>query len=294
RERLHVELDIGALARRIGAGEQAELRRRHGERPAAKERVVERHAQLAEGRMIERVERLRAGDLVDQPKLQMVLQVLADAGLVEHDRYAELLRAGGGPDAREQQDLRRADRARRQDDLAPAARLARLAVLAPAHARRALAVERNAFDQASGLEPQVRPMQHRLEKAARRRPAPAALLVHMEVAGALVVAAVEIIDRLDARLRGGGAEIFEQIPAHARLLDAPFAANRVRVARAEEMMLVLLEVGQHVVPAPAGEAELAPVIVIGRLPAHVDHGVYGGRAADHLAARIVEAASVEA
>ena len=55
-----------------------------------------------------------------------------------------------------------------------------------------------------------------------------------------------------------------------------------------------LETGQHVVPAPAGEAELAPVIIVGGLAAHVDHGVDRGRAADHLAARIVQAAAVEA
>ena len=54
-----------------------------------------------------------------------------------------------------------------------------------------------------------------------------------------------------------------------------------------------LEERQHVVPAPAGEPELAPVVVVGGLAAHVDHGVDGGGAADHLAARIVEAAAVE-
>src|SRR5215831_9306269 len=37
RQRLHVELQIGALARRIRAREQPELRGRHGERSAAKE-----------------------------------------------------------------------------------------------------------------------------------------------------------------------------------------------------------------------------------------------------------------
>jgi hypothetical protein len=35
------------------------------------------------------------------------------------------------------------------------------------------------------------------------------------------------------------------------------------------MILMALETGQHVVPAPAGEAELAPVIVVGRRAAHM-------------------------
>ena len=65
-------------------------------------------------------------------------------------------------------------------------------------------------------------------------------------------------------------------------------------ARAEEMVLVLAEVRQHVVPAPAGKPKLAPMVVVGGLAAHVDHGVDRGRAADHLAARIVQAAAVEA
>ena len=43
RQRLHVELDVGALAARVGAGEDAELRRRHGQRPAAAEGIVEPH-----------------------------------------------------------------------------------------------------------------------------------------------------------------------------------------------------------------------------------------------------------
>src|SRR4029077_2277252 len=68
---------------------------------------------------------------------------------------------------------------------------------------------------------------------------------------------------------------------------------RMRFAFAEEMIFVALEIRQHVVPAPAPQAELAPVIVIGGLAAHIDHGVDRGRAADHLAARIIEAAAVE-
>ena len=36
------------------------------------------------------------------------------------------------------------------------------------------------------------------------------------------------------------------------------------------------------------------MIVVGGLAAHIDHGVDGRRAADHLAARIIQAAAVEA
>ena len=78
------------------------------------------------------------------------------------------------------------------------------------------------------------------------------------------------------------------------MLDPPFAADGMMIAGAEEMMLVLLVDRQHVVPAPAPQAELAPVVVVGGLAAHIDHGVDRRRAADHLAARIVQRAAVEA
>jgi hypothetical protein len=60
------------------------------------------------------------------------------------------------------------------------------------------------------------------------------------------------------------------------MLDPPFTAAAMEVIRRGFVILVLEEEGQHVVPAPALEPELAPAVVIGRLAAHVDHGVDGG------------------
>ena len=106
RQRLHMELDVGALARRIGTREQAKLRRRHGERATPAQRIVEPHTGAADQRMIGFVERLDAGHLVDQPELQVILQVLADAGLIEDHRQPEARNLRRRPDAREQQQLR--------------------------------------------------------------------------------------------------------------------------------------------------------------------------------------------
>ena len=203
----------------------------------------------------------------------------------------ELLRR---PDARQQHDLRRADRTGREDHFAAAARQEAFVALPPTHANGTLALEHDAFNQAAGFQPQVRPLEHRLEERSRGRPAPAALLVHMKGADAFVVAGVEVRNGFDVRLFGRGAEGIEQIPAHARLLHRQFTSDSVQIAFAKEMIFVLFEVGQHVVPAPAGQSKLSPMIVVGGLPAHVDHGVDSGRAADHLAARIAEAAAVEA
>src|SRR5262245_38949674 len=110
----------------------------------------------------------------------MILQVLADPRLVSHQGNAQCLQLGTRTDAGELEQLDRADGAGRQDDLAAAARRADNAVLAPAHAGSPRAVEQHRFDEAVGLEPQVLSAEHGLEKTARRRPAPASLLVDVK------------------------------------------------------------------------------------------------------------------
>ena len=165
--------------------------------------------------------------------------------------------------------------------------LARASMVSPfwreAHADGAAVLDDEALDQHVGFQPQVRPVQHGLEEAARRRPAPAALLVDVEIAHALIVAGVEVGDFPDAHVLRGFADRIEDGPGQPRRLDAPAAAGAMMLALAEEMILQPPEYRQHVVIAPAGEPKLAPMIVIGGLSAHRDHGVDGRAAADHLA-----------
>ena len=61
RQRLDVELDVGAVVARIGAGENAELRRRHGQRSAARTAHIQRHrrGRTANDRSRSRCGRLR-------------------------------------------------------------------------------------------------------------------------------------------------------------------------------------------------------------------------------------------
>src|SRR5262250_450537 len=150
----------------------------------------------------------------------MVLQVRADTGAIEYDRNAQRAQLLRRSNARKQQELRRADRARGKDDLAAAARLLRDTVAAPAHPGGAATVEQYAFDQTVAQEPQVRAFERRFEKAARRRPAPAPFLIDVEVGAAFVVAAVEILDRRNPHLRGGGPHRVSEVPAYPRRLDA--------------------------------------------------------------------------
>ena len=95
----------------------------------------------------------------------------------------------------------------------------------------------------------------------------------MEVAETLVVAGVEVGKFLDAHLARGVSHGVEDFPRQPRLLDAPAAAGAVVLGVTEEMILQPLEAGPHIVPAPAGETQLPPVVVVGRLSAHGDHGV---------------------
>ena len=60
------------------------------------------------------------------------------------------------------------------------------------------------------------------------------------------------------------------------------------------MVVKLLKNRQHVVPSPARQAELSPMVVIRRLASHRDHGVDGRAAADNLAAWIGQRAPVQA
>ena len=64
------------------------------------------------------VEAAGAAAGIDEAHLQVVLQVLADAGQLVAHRHAGRLQHGSRADARQLQDVRRADGAGGQDDLA--------------------------------------------------------------------------------------------------------------------------------------------------------------------------------
>ena len=72
---------------------------------------------------------------------------------------------------------------------------------------------------------------------------------------------------------------------------AALAVHRVLLALP---VLRLAEERQHVVPGPAAIAELAPVVEILRLAAHIDHAVDRARPAEYAAAGIVDGAAVGA
>ena len=286
-------MQVGGLARRIGLREHAELARRHGERPAPEQQVFRRHRQPAPQAVGPLVEGHDVGDPVDQAQLQMVLQIAADAGQVVPHGHPLVLQQRARPDAGDLEQVRRADRAGGENqfagDIDP-----RLHALAPElEPACPPAVEQDAFRLGVGEDRQVGPVARRFQEGLRRVPARAPALVDHELAGALVVAVVEVRRPCDADLVAGALEGVEDFPADPRLLDPPFAAGAVEGVGRAEMVLGLPEQGQHVVPGPAAVAHLGPAVIVPRLAAHVDHAVDRGAAAEHPAARIVERPAVQ-
>ncbi len=115
----------------------------------------------------------------------------------------------------------------------------------------------------------------------------------LEITGALLARAVEIVVARDARLLRCGDEGLAQLVRVALVGDAERAAGAVERVGAALLVLGLLEIGQHVVVAPADIAELAPVVEILLLAADIDAAIDRARAAQHLAARLNDAAAVE-
>ena len=223
----------------------------------------------------------------------MVLQILADAGALVGHLDAEPGQPFGLADAGKLENLGRVDRACGEQHLGLGEGL-------PPHAPLPIdqAPHRAAFeDQPLGLglqdDLQVGPLHRRPEEAPGRGPAHPLPLVHLEEARALVVAVVEIGARLDAELPRALLHRVEDLPAQPLRRDLPAAAAAVHRRGAGVMVFGLQEVGQDIVPAPAKVAELAPVLVVRRLAAHVDHAVDRRAPARHLAAGIDQAAPVE-
>src|SRR5262249_60013514 len=114
-----------------------------------------------------------------------------------------------------------------------------------------------------------------------------------EMPGAYRAGPVEIVVAREAReLR----RLDERLAQRMRLADVGAGArpaDRVQRVLAPRLILGAAEVRQHVVEAPAGIAELSPVIVVRRLSAQIEQAVDRARPAQHLPTRLDDRAVVE-
>ena len=103
--------------------------------------------------------------------------------------------------------------------------------------------------------------------------AQASLGVALQIADALVLGAVVVGGR---RYAGFGAGSVERVAQRiAPELDDVHRTMLAARAIALGVGLQPLEEGQHVVVSPTGVAEIAPMVVFARLPAHPQHAVDG-------------------
>ncbi len=197
----------------------------------------------------------------------------------------------GRADARQHQELRRVHRAARQDDLAAAARDLVAAVDHVAHAHGAVLVEDDALDQGVGDDVDVVAvaLDRRPQIGAGRAPALLVALRHLVVADAVLLGAIEVVVARYAGLGAGADEAVVDLERMALLGDVQRPFSAVILVVVALVVLGLLEEGQHLAVAPALVAELAPVVVVGGVAAHIEHGVDRRGAAQRLAARPVHA-----
>ena len=181
---------------------------------------------------------------------------------------------------------------RRDDHLGVGARGPRLAADQIFDAGGAAAVEQDARRRAPPTPRAGCRAARRLEIGRRGRGAHAVAHGGLVEARALLRRAVEIVvARIAALLRrldeGRGERM---LVAHVRHAERP--AGAVVLVGAALVVLGLAEVRQHVLVAPAGVAELAPVVEVLGLAADVDQAVDRARSAEHLAARRDDVAAV--
>ena len=275
----------GMLEVRAALHEGAHVGGREGEQALALEQVAGRLAHEAHA----------LGELVDADHVllqaiahahgEVILQVLAHLLTVGDHGDPVLAQEGARPDPGELQELRRVDRSAAEDHLLAGADGAKLAPLPILHAYGALALEQHAGGERVGLHMQVGALHGAVQVGDGGGHAGAVLLGHLIPAHPLLLGAVQVGAAGNAGLYGRFDGGVGDGVAVGHVGHVQGAADAVHGVLAALLVLGLPEVGRHVVPRPAGAAHLAPAVVVGVLAAHVEHGVDGGRAAQHLAPR---------
>ncbi len=139
---------------RGGLGKGAELRRRHRHRTAAPKRVFQCDPRFAAKRRRQGVQCSSVPDFVGTSQLQVILQVLPDAGRVVNGFDIVGSQQVARSDSRQLQDMGRSDRTRRKYDFGIRPRGFQIGSLTILHANSSAALKYNALDMGMGFDPQ--------------------------------------------------------------------------------------------------------------------------------------------
>ena len=123
--------------------------------------------------------------------------------------------------------------------------------------------------------------------------APSVALRALEAPHAVLARAVEVRGVVEARELARLEHGVDQRGHRAAVRHAEGPTDAVVLVLAALVVLGALEVGQHLVVAPARGPAGRPAVVVGAVAAEVDHRVDRARSADDLAAREVQAAAPE-
>ena len=296
RERQEVEHQVRVGDVVVAAREPAALEVVGGSGPAAQEQPLgpdERPAPFLGGR---RLHRNGLEALVLDVDLEMILEMVADAREIGHDRDAKALEIAGRARARQEEELRRIDRAAAQDHLACVDGLRPTPLPLDLDADSSPAFEIDPCHERRGANLEVLPPTHdRVEVGARGAQPPAAMDVPVERREAFLAIAVDVLGQVVASLLGRGEEGSEQrVGRGAALQDQRTVVPTPRiVSRGREAVLHPLEVRQAVGVVPRLHAGIGrPALIVEGVAALEDLAVDARRAAQHLAPSVVDAPAV--
>ena len=236
---------------------------------------------------------LPCGPRIHHQHREMILQILSDRQI--DDRLdADRTQMIGRADAGEHQHLRRVERAAAQDHLARR-RCARSTCPPFSYSTPVarLPCMDDARNQRAHLDRQIFPLHRRMQIADRGRAALAVADRILAPSEAHARRAVVVVGHRQARHARGFDPGGEHRVLGLRPLHADVAVRAAEFALAVLPALDALEVRQHVGIGPAARALLRPAVVVGGIAARERHHVDRGRAAEHLAAHLLDAAAVE-
>ena len=118
-------------------------------------------------------------------------------------------------------------------------------------------------------------------------------LRRLVVAGARLLASVEVVIAPDLVLSACLDEGLRDRPWSALVGYMQRSVTAVKGADAALVPLGPTKIRQHVAPGPAVASELRPFVIVEGVAAHIEHGVYGARAAERPAPRLVAPALVQ-